>query len=287
MRPNPLASPEASMHLTRGELWPLGWLEREGFRPDVYTDIDFHNGIDLAPYRCVLLTTHPEYWSVRMYDNLVGYLAGGGSVIYLAGNGLFENVEYSDASQQTMLFRNGIEGGLRENALFRVLIPARPEITILGVATERCGVHGSPFEVLQSGHFCFAGSGLVNGAIFGDEGFNTGLTSFGNGKASAWEVDTSDGPGALRIPLECATGDRAVPIAILPPGLVVVARGLSDPDPRGDPAIRLRGADMTYYDHRGGGFVFSAGSITFCGSLVKDTDIQLIIRNVLARAGVV
>ena len=25
------------MHLTRGELWILGWLAREGFRSDVYS----------------------------------------------------------------------------------------------------------------------------------------------------------------------------------------------------------------------------------------------------------
>ena len=265
LRPNPVAGPQASMHLTRGELWPLGWLEREGIRPDVYTDIDFHNGIDLAQYRCVLLTTHPEYWSVQMYDNLVAYLNGGGAVLYLGGNGLFESGEY-DAGQQVMVFRNGIEDGPREDALFRVLSPARPELAMLGVATERCGVAGSPFEVLQSDHFCFAGTGLENGDIFGDAGLNTGATSFGNGKASAWEVDTSDGPGALGVPgvsipgNPCAMVDRSVPIAPLPPGLVVIARGQFDGVGRG--------AGMTYYDHPAGGFVFSAGSITFCGSLV-------------------
>jgi hypothetical protein len=283
LRPNPVASPEASMHLTRGELWPLGWLEREGLRPDVYTDIDFHNGIDLTPYRCVILTTHPEYWSVHMYDNLVAYLNGGGSVLYLAGNGLFETGEY-DGGQQVMVFRNGIEDGPREDALFRVLSPARPELAVLGVATERCGVAGSPFEVLRGDHFCFAGTGLANGDTFGDAGLNTGPTSFGNGKASAWEVDTADGPGALRIPgiregNSCAMVDRSVPAATLPPGLVVVARGQFDGVGRG--------ADMTYYDHPAGGFVFSAGSITFCGSLVIDPVIQTIIRNVLAKAGVV
>jgi hypothetical protein len=283
LRPNPVAGPEASMHLTRGELWPLGWLEQEGHQPDVYTDIDFHNGIDLTPYRCLLITTHPEYWSVQMYDNLVAYLNGGGSVLYLAGNGLFEIGEY-EAGQQVMAFRNGVEDGPREDALFRVQFPARPELSVLGVATERCGVLGSPFEVLRADHFCFEGTGLANGDTFGDAGLNTGSTSFGNGKASAWEVDTFDGPGALRIPgvLEgnsCAMVDRSVPVASLPPGLILLARGRFD-------GIG-RGADMTYYEHAGGGFVFSAGSITFCGSLVIDPSIQKIVRNVLAKAGVV
>src|SRR5262249_47443055 len=153
-------------------------LEQEGHRPDVYTDIDFHNGIDLTRYRCLILTTHPEYWSVQMYDNLVAYLNGGGSVLYLAGNGVFEDGEYGPG-QQGMVFRNGIEDGPREDAMFRVLSPARPERTVLGVATERCGVAGSAFEVLRSDHFCFVGTGLANGQTFGDAGLNTG---FGNGK---------------------------------------------------------------------------------------------------------
>ena len=47
------------------------------------------------------------------------------------------------------------------------------------------------------------------------------------------------------------------------------------------------GGDIVYYDHPGGGFVFSVGSITFGGSLVVDTRIQQLMHNVLAKAGVV
>jgi hypothetical protein len=44
---------------------------------------------------------------------------------------------------------------------------------------------------------------------------------------------------------------------------------------------------MTYYDHPGGGFVFSAGSLTFGGSLVVDPVLSGLVGNVLQRAGVV
>ena len=43
---------------------------------------------------------------------------------------------------------------------------------------------------------------------------------------------------------------------------------------------------MTFYRHAGGGIVFSAGSLTFGGSLVVDPAIQQIVRNALAEAGV-
>jgi N,N-dimethylformamidase len=38
---------------------------------------------------------------------------------------------------------------------------------------------------------------------------------------------------------------------------------------------------MVYYDTPSGGWVFSVGSITFGGSLVKDEQLQTIVRNAL------
>jgi hypothetical protein len=46
------------------------------------------------------------------------------------------------------------------------------------------------------------------------------------------------------------------------------------------------GADMVFYEHPGGGFVFSVGSLTFGGSLVVDSTIQQLMHNVLNKAGV-
>lgn len=274
LRPMPGAAPDGELHLTRGELWVLGWLEREGFQSDVYSDIDFHNeGCDAGQYACLIVSTHPEYWTTQMYDHASAYLDAGGSLVYVAGNGIFEVGEY-DHDQTEMLFRLGIEGGPREDALFRQV--GRPERSLLGIATERCGVPGSPFVVQFADHELFAGTGVSNGDVFGNSGLNTGI---GNGKASAWEVDTSNGPGAVSTSLtDCALDARVVPPSVLPPGLTLLAVG--EPDARGV------GADMTYYDHPGGGFVFAAGSLTFGGSLVVDPVMSGLMRNVLERAGV-
>lgn len=276
LRPIPAAAPTADPHLTRGELWIHGWLEREGYAPDVYTDIDFHNdGCDPAQYACLVVGTHPEYWSTQMYDNLQEYLDAGGSLAYLGGNGLFEAGVYS-ADKTEMVFLDDVDGGERASSLFRVLTPARAERSILGVATERCSVPGSPYEVVTADHALFDGMGLSDGAIFGDIGLNTG---FGNGKASAWEVDTADGVGAREMPWDCGhVGVAAVTNSPLPAGLTILARGRHD-------GIGI-GADMTYYDHPGGGFVFSVGSLTFGGSLVIDPIMSQLMRNVMTRAGV-
>jgi hypothetical protein len=186
---------------------------------------------------------------------------------------VFEVGEY-DNDQKEMIFRLGVEGGPREDALLRRL--GRPARSLLGVATERCGVAGSPFVVQFADHDLFADAGVSNGDLFGNSGLNTGS---GNGKASAWEVDTSNGPGATSTaPADCAMSPRVVPASTLPGDLTVLAVG--QPDARGV------GGDITIYDHPGGGFVFAAGSLTFGGSLVVDPVMTTLMRNVLQRAGI-
>jgi hypothetical protein len=49
----------------------LGWLEREGFDYDYYAETQLQGGqLDLKNYRVVALSTHPEYWSHKMYERL-------------------------------------------------------------------------------------------------------------------------------------------------------------------------------------------------------------------------
>lgn len=282
LRPMPPAAPDGDAHLTRGELWVLGWLESQGHSPDVLTDIDFHDeGCDPGQYPLLVVGTHPEYWTPQMYDRLASYLDAGGSLAYLGGNGVFETGEYVD-DRTAMVFRLGMEDGPREVALFRV--QGRPERSLLGVATERCAVPGSPYVVRSAGHPLFAGTGLSDGDLIGAVGLNrhhSGGT--GNGAASGWEVDTSRGRGATGVPSSCDLVEArlppgGVPPSALPAGLVVLAEGVPD---GGSP-----GADMTYHDHPGGGFVFSAGSLTFGGSLVVDAALGTLVHNVIHRAGI-
>ncbi len=176
-----------------------------------------------------------------------------------------------------MTYLEGVEGGDRVPALLRARQPLRPERAVIGVATERCGVTGSPYEVLDADHPLFDGMNVANGDRFGQEGLNTG---FGNGKASAWEVDTAHGLGAISIPYGCAMESPAViPPSDVPDGLAILATGVFDGVGPG--------ADIVCYEHPGGGFVFSVGSLTFGGSLVVDPTLQQLMRNVLSKAGVV
>jgi hypothetical protein len=268
-RPNLEISPVGSgaNHLTRAELWVLNWLENAGYKIDVYCDQDWHVGIDnLASYKALILTTHPEYWSLQMIDNLQRYLKQGGCLLYLGGNGIFEKVEYNNRADALILL-NGDPNSERARSYLRNLNPARSERPLLGVGYRFDNyMTFAPYEVKMSGHRFFAGTGLVDGDLIGQDGIN-------GGAASGWEMDTAEPGHATDGQVVSATGadDRGR----RPDNLQVLARGVNHSD-NGD-----YGADMTYYETGGGGFVFSVGSLSFGGSLVKDNHLQAIMKNVL------
>ncbi|MBI2765789.1 MAG: hypothetical protein HYX53_07745 [Chloroflexi bacterium] len=266
LRPNPALTPVDRGqidHLARADLWILSWLEDEGYAVDCWADTDFHKGIaGLDGYKALVLSTHPEYWTSEMMDRLEAYLAGGGSVLYLGGNGLFEQVVFDEAGASLTLL-NGDETLLRDINYFRNLDPPRPERAILGVGYRYDNfLTFAPYEIRAGAHRFFAGTGLSNGDLVGATGLN-------GGGASGWEMDTAMEGTAPPGKVVSANGadDRGSP----PPGTVVLARGTN-------PGF---GADMTAYDTAAGGVVFSVGSIAFGGSLVGDDNLKAILRNVL------
>ena len=271
-RPNPVTSPVddgALNHLTRAELWVHNWLEDAGYQFDVYSDLDLHQGIpDLESYKALIVHTHPEYWTSEMMDQLESYLAQGGRLLYLAGNGLYEQVQWAG---EKMILRGGdpAQVGARRPPTFedppnlfsfRDLTPPRPERAILGVAYEDDNWSGTPSEfaplaVKMADHRFFAGTELNNGDLIGQSGHN--------GAASGWEIDSS-----VQLPFPHRPGAPPANIQILAEG--------TNSGPMNNYA-----AQMTYYDTAAGGFVFAAGSLTFGGSLAVDSKLQQVLQNVL------
>jgi N,N-dimethylformamidase len=259
-RPNPDTSPiddPSINHLTRAELWVLAWLKDSGYSFDVYSDLDFHQGIaGLADYKALILHTHPEYWSFEMMDRLQTFLNQGGKLLYLGGNGIYERVQF-DAALKKMILRDGNPNNARW--LFREQVPPRPERAVLAVAYEGDNWSGNtadyaPYAVRMENHRFFQGTGVHNGDLMGQNGRN--------GAASGWEMDTSK---------QLPGHDPGAP----PADVQVLAEG-TNVGPTNDYS-----AQMTYYDTGAGGFVFSVGSLTFGGSLVVDASLQRIVRNVL------
>ena len=282
LRPNPAVTPiddGVVNHLTRADLWIVNWLQQAGQNPDVITDQDLHVGFtDLLGYPVLVLLTHPEYWSLEMLDHLQAFLEGGGSVLYLGGNGLFERcIPSSDG--RALTFFNGDPALQRPPAFLRNLEPPRPERQLLGVAFRFDHSWGDdpktyrayPYRVEAPEHALFTGTSLQAGDLIGA----TGRQGVDGGGASGWEMDTSRaGAAPDGVVVTAYVGDdRGVP----PANLQLLARGINADD---------HSADMTYYDTGHGGFVFAVGSICFGGSLVVDLHLQRIVSNALHLAHV-
>jgi N,N-dimethylformamidase len=87
----------SSMNVTwqfPADLSIIGWLEHMKYDYDVLTDedLDLEGVSALAPYKCIITGTHPEYYSDRMMNATEDYIAGGGHYIYMGGNGYYCNV---------------------------------------------------------------------------------------------------------------------------------------------------------------------------------------------------
>jgi N,N-dimethylformamidase len=120
-----------------------------------------------------------------------------------------------------------------------------PASDILGVDTDPATYMDFASYRVLTNHAFLAGTGLSVGSTFGASGYNNA--------ASGWEVDNT--PGGI-------------------PGMVVIALGLN---PNG-------GADMAYVPKPNGGWVFTAGSLTYNGAVPYDSAIQQIMTNVFTAA---
>jgi hypothetical protein len=235
-------------HMLRSEIWLLDWLNVSDYEYDVFTDVDLDLGIEnMANYKAVILSTHPEYWSLAMQDNLQAYLDQGGKLLYLGGNGMYRIVNFSPdhlgfstaSLDGPELFRNNGRG---ERRIFGIAYP--------GDATN------SSYTVSDASHRFLLG--FNNRDEIGLNGRN--------GAASGWEVDVvrPDPPDDTTIPDD--DPDRS------PRNTVVLARKTNSGE-----------GNMVYreIDNGNGGFVFSVGSICFVGSLVEEESLRKIVGKVL------
>jgi hypothetical protein len=239
-------------HLAAAEWRLLGWLEREGFAYDLYAETQLHDGtLDVDAYPVLVLSTHPEYWSLDMYRKVKARVhERGGKLLYLGGNGLNCAVDFPDP--YTLVYLNGDVREQRRRGLeSRMHEALESEANLLGVVfTETGAMTGAPFRVVDASHWAFAGTGLKNGDIFGRESLHRRC----EGGASGHETD------------------KVSPSS--PAGVKRLAKGLNKDD---------GGADLILYETQSGGAVFSAGSITWPASILVDDAVSRITANVLRR----
>ena len=271
----------------------LAWLNHRGIDFDVVTDQELHDdgASCLAGYKAVLTTTHPEYHTANSLDAVEGYIRSGGNFCYLGGNGFYWRVALHGQAPGAIEIRRG-EGGIRTWAaepgeyynafdgqyggLWRR--NGRPPQKVAGTGFSAQGTFvGSYFRRTQRSYEDDV-SWIFNGIeedILGDFGLS-------GGGAAGYELDRVDpllgSPDNVAI-IACSENHIASYVAVPEELLTHVSTVTGE-----DPADLIR-ADMVYYETPAGGRIFSASSITFCGSLPHngfDNNISRLLGNVVS-----
>ena len=272
----------------------LGWLEDRGIEYDVITDEDLHNeGVTLLEqYSAVVTGAHPEYYTTPMWDGLRTYLARGGRMAYLGGNGFIWRCAMSDAMPGVIELRRA-EDGIRYRdeepgeyymefngeygGLWRRL-GTSPQ-ALCGVGTVAVGFDVSGYYVRNEASFDaraeFIFEGISDDEVIGDFGIFSG-------GASGTEIDAADPMlGTPPHTLILATSEGHSANTYLVPDETGLHHAAMDGAQ--NPNVR---ADMTFFETPGGGAVFSVGSIAWPGSLPHnsyDNNVSRVSENVLRR----
>lgn len=271
-------------------------LDRRGIAFEVITDHDLHaEGVALlSRYQVVLTGQHPEYHTTETLDAIGAYLAGGGRLLYLGGNGFYWKVVPHPDGPWAFEVRRA-EGGIRiwgtepgegyhafdgsYGGLWRRL--GRPPQALVGVGFTTQGIYrGHPYGFLDSildPRVAFMRHGIEQAAQPGRPLGERGLMG---GGAAGHELDRAD--------LRLGT----------PPHALVVARAVLD-DPAYEPVNEERldqtwpgtreeliRSDITFFETPNGGAVFSVGSMNFIGALPVDgygTTAARLVENVVRR----
>jgi N,N-dimethylformamidase len=278
---------EWGAHNLTADLYMVDWLETKGFDYDVYADQDLHReGFELlARYRCLILSSHPEYWSHTMMAALRRYVRSGGRVLYLGGNGLYWVTSFDPERPHLIEVRKSGDGDygpafvpepgeiqhsttLEVGGLWaRRGLPARSLVGIEFSANMFQPAEGRwGFERLPAGddpRYAFVFEGIGPGETIGNHGLNLGTAAgFEMDSVQDWPWDeNTPRPAVLaRASHEWFFSTARVPVAPV--------------------------AEITLSSYPGGGAVFAAGSVTWTGSLSYhryDNSVSRATENVLRR----
>ena len=300
LRPLVNMRPKYRHVLTKGsrnlgaDLYLIDWLEQKDFQYDVAADGDLHSeGLDLLKNYKVLVTgTHPEYWTEEMLAALESYLAGGGRLAYLGGNGFYWVTSVDPERPHVVEVRRGMAGTRAWNSA-----PGECYQSTTGELSGQWRHRGrTPNQIAGIGFTAQGWSDPAPGytrlpgsfderAAFIFEGINDdetigdfGLIFGGAAGDELDRIDFSQGTPHHTLLLASSSGHGPSINPVIEDFLQVGPALLS-----GD-TENVR-ADMVYFETPKHGAVFSVGSICWCASLSHnqyDNNVSRITQNVLA-----
>ena len=272
----------------------IDWLEEKGIAFDVITedDLDAEGTALLAPYRCVMTGTHPEYPSLRMLDAFAAFQNNGGRFIYCGGNGFYWRTSYHPTLQGVIEMRRGedgirswlAEGGEYYHGFTGELGGMWRRMGRAPQSVAGTGMTAQGFD--RSTHYARTPDSFDSRVsfIFAGIGPDERIGDFGliGGGAAGWEVD------------------RADPALGTPPHALIVATATDFSSSyhwmkeelththsaiNGETCPFVR-SDMVFYETPMGGAVFSVSSIAWAGALAHggySNNVSRITENVVQR----
>jgi len=274
MRPKWRSSAIGTVWQFPRDLSLIAWLEAKGYSYDVATDHDLErDGIDLLKsYSVVITGSHPEYWSEQSLNNLESYVAEGGRLMYMGGNGFYWVISYRDGQPEVMEVRKG-EAGMRawqaepgeychqtsaeRGGIWRNRARPPQKLTGVGFTTQgfdECHPYQRmPDSYHKSVAWIFDG---VEGEVFGD--FGLALGGAAGLETERYDLELGTPPHTKLLASSTSWSDNYASvnedILFNHPGTL----GTQSPSVR---------ADMTYFTTANDGAVFSTGSIAWMSAL--------------------
>ncbi len=270
------------------------WLREKGFEFDVVTDEDLdEQGVAaLEGYAVVLTGSHPEYYTRNMMESLLAFRRGGGSMMYLGGNGFYWKIARSTSVPYALEIRRA-EGGMRTWAsepgeyynqfdgeyggMWRRNGLAPQAIAGVGFAVEGDFVGSPYFRTPESFHpeFDWLFEGVEDEPI-GDFGLSGGGAAGFELDQAAFDLGTPDCVAVVAVSKGHDSSFKSMPEEILTWDLLAGK-------PRKHGGIC---ANMVCGIAKNGAGIFASGSICFSGSLSHnkyDNNVSRIVENFLRR----
>jgi len=270
----------------------LDWLEAQEIAYDMITDDDLEeNGINtLKDHQVVITTTHPEYYSTKMYKTLEDFIHQKGRLMYMGGNGFYWRIAYHQYLPGVIEVRRtsgtrawetapgeGVHSFTGElGGLWRYQNRSPNKLCGIGFAAQGFD-HSSYYRCTKERHnprvkFIFE---KVEDEIIGDFGLI-------GGGAAGMEIDRFDPHlGSPRHALVIATSEKHTAAHVV--AVEDIFNNYLGTDGEQNSLVR---ADMTFFETPSGGAVFSTGSISWCGSLFHNAyrnNVSQITLNVVKR----
>jgi len=263
----------SSMNITwqfPADLSIVAWIDHMGYDCDFITDEDLHReGVDLLrPYLCVMTGTHPEYVSERMLDAQEDYVADGGRLIYMGGNGFYWVVGFDPENPACMEVRK-LDSGMRawaakpgehylqttgeKSGLWRNRGRAPQKLTGVGFIAEGFETSAPYRKMPDAWHrtVSWITEGL-EGEIIGDQGL--AYNAAAGVELDRYDLSLGTPPHTKII---ASSGGHSDNYVLVTEELLYAYAGLT-----GSIDYRIR-ADMTFFTAPNDGAVFSTGSIGY------------------------